>query len=167
MAPSEQSLEFKQLAGGVGGGAAAAPEVNESGKKKAEKAKNEESQQGSNFFALIKSIAQKMLQGSSIKAGAKGSFKETTHPDGSVTLEAEGCLEIAKGSHNSTTCTTTEMKQLQDGTHLIEFRKLIARKNIQGRDQLVYSTNDTVRFIVRDEAELVSLLQQVDPSFGG
>jgi hypothetical protein len=141
--------------------------VNESGKKKAEKAKNEESQQGSNFFALIKSIAQKMLQGSSIKAGAKGSFKETTHPDGSVTLEAEGCLEFAKGSHDKTTCTTTEVKKLQDGTHLIEFRKLIARKNIQGRDQLVYSTNDTVRFIVRDEAELISLLQQVDPSFAG
>lgn len=161
---SEQSVQFKQLAGGGGGGgggaAPSAETVNKNGKKKAEKAKAEEAE-GSNFFSNAFSSALKTL-GFDFSLGVK--VHHTTKPDGEQTTDVDGCLQVSRASGNKHTCTRTDAVKRPDGKHVIEIKKLISKQDSRGRWRLVYSTDDTMTFLVDNPQEVIDIFRSIDPT---
>ena len=167
MFASEQSVEFKAMAagGGGGGGPASAAEVNDSGAKKAEKAKAEEKSTGSNWFSSafegIKSIGR-MFSSKSIDSGVE--VKATKAPDGSESVTIKACLQYAQGSHNNKGCSETKAIKRTDGKIYIEVHRLLAKQDSRGRWRLVYSTEDTISFLVNDPEEALNVFRAIDPT---
>ncbi len=163
---SEQSIEMKNIAGGGvgGGGSASQDEVNESGAKKAEKAKAEESQGDTFFKSAFRGLMRMMSVLTSWSVSATGKGELTEKPNGDIVTKFEGCLEIAKGSANKANCTKIDAVKRADRRYYIEIKKLVAVQDLNKQWRLVYSTNDTISFLVDDPQEAINKFYAIDPT---
>lgn len=155
---SEQSHEFKQLSGGGGGGGSPSSEaVNAKGKKKAQKAKAENPSWFSKAFDSASSLV-------SWDFDSNTGFTMTEAPDGTKSISGNLCLQVAKGSHNTKGCTKTDAVKRPDGKIYIEIKRLIAMEQGRNNWRLVYSTDDTISFLVENVQEVIDAFREIDPS---
>jgi hypothetical protein len=149
-------------AGAAGGGAPTGSsnptEVNESGQKKAEKAK-QESESGVSTWWRNSVLGFFTRMKATVTVEGKVRYVDE---NGNERVNIEGCVRTAINTENKNACTKIETFPTQDGKLHMRIHKLIAVK-YGNSYKLVYSTNDSINLIVDDVDEAVNLLAEVDP----
>lgn len=149
----------------VGGGSASAAEVNNSGKNKAKKAK-QASDAGQNGYwrSLVKNVWQDLLKSIEVQGSSRLDVKLRDPQTGTEVLDLHYCRDIALNSENGQNCAKTKVQKLQDGRIAVEVDRLVVKRvGTRNEFQLVYSTDDTMNFIVNNADELLAILREVDP----
>jgi hypothetical protein len=141
---------------------ASVAQLNDTGKKKVEKAK-QDAEAGKSTFWTTPKVAAFLAWARTLDITVNPKGKVNIDPNGAVTVEFNTCLKISVNTENKNTCSQMEASPTPDGKIRMEIRNLIAYQPFKNQYKLGYSTNDTIVLIGDSINDIISMIAEVDP----